>query len=255
MPLWPLGTVSGDAEATAAAAAKTISPAANDDPTQTDPKIAAKSDPIGDENNDRQASDFSSFWTDDEPKDEPAGDKTPVTPAVTPQDPMQQLNAVLDGISFKPVMNDETTEALGNNDPKAFNEAVQGQLRQAVRESLFLTARMVKTQQERMEAFVQKRIDSALQLDRDEVLLGKELPFSQRPEIQPIAQGIFANALKITKGDRAKAVAMTRAFFGNMAEVSAPDLNLAPAGEQEARVIANKEAEGIDWLAQMLIQE
>lgn len=255
MALWPTGTFSGDAAAAAAEAGTGITPKVDTDPTQITPGVDPKSAPIGDENNDGQVADFSSFWKDDEPKDEPTGDKAPVTPAVTPQDPMQQLNAVLDGIDFKPVMNDETTQALADNDPKAFNEAVQTQLRQAVRESLFLTARMVKTQQERMETFVQKRIDAALQLDRDEVLLGKELPFSQRPEIQPIAQGIFANALKVVKGDREKAIAMTRAFFGNMAEVSAPDLNLAPAGEQEARVIANKEAAGIDWLAEMLIKE
>lgn len=214
------------------------------------------------ENNDGQDIDLTTFWdgSGEPPSDDPTrspsaspGD-SPAQPAqtqVTAQ-PIEQLQGILDAIPVADVMTTEIMEAVGNGDLKTFNESFKTQIRNSVKESLFLSAKMMSELQSGLIKKMDKRFADLNEADKSDAALIEALPFAADPAIRPIARSVFAQALNNTKGKREPALKMTRAYFKATMKLSAEDLDFSVAPRGEHVDSFDEPAETIDWAAEML---
>lgn len=103
-----------------------------------------------------------------------------------------------------------------------FNEMVQGAVRQAV----VLTAKIMQ----RFEGSIDQRIDGKLGQDRtrqgDEGLLAENFTSFKDPAVAPMIRGVFQQSLLHTKGDRTKALEMTRGMLRTMGQTGRNDLGI-----------------------------
>lgn len=212
------------------------------------------------QNNTGQADDFTQFW--EEPKEE--GDANLGSPSATPSDsvgspdqqanPMAQLDTMIQSIQFDDVMTDDVSKAINENDMSGFNAGMAKMGQAAVKQSLIMAARMMGELQTKMQASQDARFEELMSADKSEQALHSALPFSQQPQFAPIAKGIFAQAMKHTGGDRAKALTMTERFFVNITKDSASDLGLGVAPRGEGDVFDQQDTEETNWLDALMVR-
>lgn len=117
-------------------------------------------------------------------------------------------------------------------DPKAFNENMTTFGRQAVRESVVMAAQLMQKNNSMLETRFQEMLDERFGQRDAEGDLGKEFPSYSQPGMKPMIDGIFAQAMRVTKGKRADAVAMTKEMLLHTTKSMSTDLglNIPPGG-------------------------
>lgn len=219
----------------------------------------------GDENNGGQAYDYATFWNgsgepaSDDPSGSPSAspaDSPTQPPAGTPQaTPMEQLTGVLDGLQFDGIMTPEVLEEFGEGKFDKFNAGVSKQLQNGVKESLFLTAKMMDQLQTKMMSAMEKKFGELNTADKRESALFESLPFAKNKALRPIAKGVFAQALTNTKGDESQALEMTTQFFKETMKLSADDLDFDVSQKGQHVDSFAKEEDGQDWATALLGRE
>lgn len=196
------------------------------------------------ENNDGQQFDPSTFWGSPSPSPTPApsGESAGNQDGGTGNNDggggnlQETLTTQLANIQVGNLMTAEIAQQINEGDftgiQKAFNEGIQ----QAVRQSLSLNVQIMRPLADQIMAQVREEFGSTLnQRDNNDALI-KDFPTAKNPQVRPIIQGIFDQALKNTKGDRALAVKQTKEMIRLTANLSADDLgiNVAPRGSDDS---------------------
>lgn len=220
--------------------------------------------PDANQNNSGQDDDFAEFWK--EPEDSSGAEGSPQrsasqddssgAPAVQQATPMEAVQTILDAVTFDDVLTPEVMTEMTDGNLEGFNKAVAASGRNAVKQSLMLSARMMNEISERLTTKMETRFNELLSADKANTDLNDALPFAKDPAIQPIARGIFAQAMNKTNGDKAKALEMTKRFFTNITNVTADDLDLgvAPRGESDVFDQQRSPNEPEDWLAELMVR-
>lgn len=111
-------------------------------------------------------------------------------------------------------------------DPKAFNENMTQFGRQAVRESVVMAAQLMQRNNQMIEARVQELLDQRFGQRDSEGALGTEFPSYNKPGMKPMIDGIFAQAMKLSKGDRTAAISATKEMLKHTTQSFSTDLGL-----------------------------
>jgi hypothetical protein len=122
----------------------------------------------------------------------------------------QQLNQQLQSLTFAPIMTPEITEALSNGNLESFNTAITTQLRAATQNALQMSLSVMQRLSDQLLSEVDRRVGAREQNRDNSQALSTEIPLAKDPAMAPIVQSIFNQAMTLNKGDRVKAIAMTK---------------------------------------------
>lgn len=211
----------------------------------------------GGTNNAGQEFDAEGFWAEPKPKTEPVAPTATTTPQTQTQDQQKefgtQLGNMIGAIKFDGVFTNDIAEQIKEGDYSGINDAIQNQLRSAVRESLTVNAQVLSRYgqglQTRFEQMIQDHMGTR---DNNDTLLAS-FPSAKDPAVRPMIQSVFDQALKHSGGDRTKAVAMAKDMLKVMGPKMATDMNLTtPPGGREDGGAGNITQSGQDLLDELL---
>lgn len=176
-------------------------------------------------NNAGQDDALSSFWSDPQPEAPASADSTS-TDVPEGQTLGQSLLASIDAFAPPPAFTDALAEEIGQGNFEGVNNAIAGAHKAALRQSLTMQAQMLQPVVASVLSRVQDMIDSRLgNRDNQETLL-EAFPSAADPKVRPMIQSVFEQSLKHTKGDRTKAVAMTKDMLKVFGKTASQDLGL-----------------------------
>lgn len=116
------------------------------------------------------------------------------------------------------------------------NKAISAQLVQATQQSVAMSAQIMKLVSEKIMGDVDARINGAFG-NRDNVdSLAKSFPSYNDPGMKPVIDGVFNQAMSLSKGDREAAIKSTREMLRYMGKSGAQDLGIseAPSGSGDS---------------------
>lgn len=152
----------------------------------------------------------------------------------------------LTGLTFGDnVFTPDAVEAMNNSDPSKFNENMTKFGRSAVKESVVMAAQLMQRNNELLQGQFKQMLDERFGQRDAESDLGKSFPSYNEPGMKPVIDGIFAQAMKLTKGNRAGAVDMTKEMLKHTSTRASKDLgiNQAPGGPGDGQIVTNWEEE------------
>lgn len=192
------------------------------------------------DNNTGQAFDAAAFWeqpkeTPDNNGNQPSNDQSNQSGN---QDSSQQLGTQLlqriQGFSAKEVFTDEVVEGINNGDFNKFDQNLSKVMQQSMQQNVEMTVQLMQVFGERMMSAVEERMNSSFTSRENYAELETQIPSAKNPGVAPIVKSIYDRALALTKGDRTKAITMTKNMINNMALATGSDtgLHVAPVGSE-----------------------
>lgn len=122
----------------------------------------------------------------------------------------RQLQTQLQGLNFAPVMTPEITEALATGNLETFNTAMTAHGRAVTQQALQMSLSVMQRLSDQLLSEVDRRTQSTLGTRDNTEALATEIPLARNPAMSPIVHSIFNQAMTLNKGDRVKAIAMTK---------------------------------------------
>jgi hypothetical protein len=177
-------------------------------------------------------------------------------------DSLTALDQTLTSLSFGDgISQDMLTAAINSGDVKDLNAAIATQIRQGLRTSVIMAAKMMAGMQGKMKDEFQGMIHGNLSASKAETTLFEAFPgLKDKPDLTPVVKGIFTQLLKHPKtgGDVTRAVAATKKYMGRMMGAAAADLGvrMTPPGTpgrggivspEEFVTGGGGEGDNIDW--------
>lgn len=205
----------------------------------------------GNQNNTGTQFDPSAFWSSpsggegSSSSGESAGS---TNPDGQPRNHGQEFASRLNGLNFAPnVFTNEAVESMNNGDATQLHQNLNNMGREVTRQAVLMSAQLMQLFGEQMMNDVQDRIQQAFTGRDDESNLGKEIPSYNKPGMKPIIDGIFAQAMTVTNGNRQAALAMTKEMLKMQAGNLAQDFNIGtpPPGPGDS-------GHTTDWVAALL---
>jgi hypothetical protein len=129
-----------------------------------------------------------------------------------------ELNGIIKSTQFSPLFNKEIAEKIAEGDFDSANIAFHEATRQAMAQNIALTAKVVSAYGDRMMKRVEALVNEKLGGMQNEDVLLKEFPAAADPTVRPMIQSVFDQALVVNKGDRKKAVAMTKQMINTFGD-------------------------------------
>lgn len=192
----------------------------------------------GDSNNQNNSGDDdfdpASFWTDDDDDDAPPS-KTdsagkPDSPSSTDSNQDGNIGKVLmdeiEKSEFGELFTKDIAEKINEGDFTGANEAMTQNLRKAMKQSLVHSAKLLREYGKVMTSEVQRMIEERITGQVNTDYLTQQIPSASNPKIGPAVRAIYDQALRRSKGDKVKAVKMTKSMMNTLANESADDLGI-----------------------------
>lgn len=191
-----------------------------------------------DANNSGQTDPSAGFWAEPQPEVPANGTPTP-SPAPPNQEDAHktfgaELGNAITALRFDPVFTPEIAEQINAGDLAGANAAFATQAQAAVRQSLVLSARVMERYGESILAQVDAKIQASFGNRDNETTLLDSFPSAADPRVRPMIEGVFNQALKHTKGNRAEAVKMARGMLQFMGKTAADDLGVPPPNREDS---------------------
>ena len=145
----------------------------------------------------------------------------------------RQFAEKLTKLSFAPVFNADIATQIGEGNLDGVNQAISQLGRDSVQQSVLLSTEIMQAYGKHLigqvEAMIQQSFGSR---DNDSALMAEFPQVASNPAMKPMVEGIFNQAMKHSKNDRAKAIAMTRDMLKFTATGISGELGLnnAPGG-------------------------
>lgn len=185
----------------------------------------------GNQNNSGSGFDAASFWNQPSPEAPPAPNSGSAAGGESGGGQNNEGNAFaerLNNLAFaKEVFTPDAIKAMNEGgDPKAFNENMTQFGRQAVRESVVMAAQLMQRNNSMIETRMKEMLDERFGTRDSEEGLGKEFPSYSKPGMKPMIDGIYAQAMRLTKGDRTGAIAMTKEMLKHSTQTLGTDFGI-----------------------------
>jgi len=184
--------------------------------------------------------DGKSFWNKPEPSpgessSQGSADKSGGGSGTTAT-PQQEIATRLQNLSYSDVFTPEITEQVAKGDLTGINKAISSQMVQATQQAVAMSAQIMKLVSEKIMGDVDSRINGAFG-NRDNVdSLAKSFPSYNDPGMKPVIDGVFNQAMTLSKGDRDAAIKSTREMLKYMGKSGAQDLGIndPPSGSNDS---------------------
>lgn len=201
--------------------------AGNSDDSNAEPK-----------NNGGQDDALAGFWDDPKPKEGEGGDSSKSDDGKDgdkgQSDWAKGLITRLDALKFDDVFTDKVADDIAKGDLTGANERFAQATKEGIRQSVIMSAEVMKQVGANILAEVDRRIGAQLGGRDDDAALKEAFASYSDPEVRPILKQVYAQSLQHTGGDKAKAVAMTRDMMKLVGKKGSKDMGFeAPAGKDD----------------------
>lgn len=227
-------------------------------PASTPGSTPAGNDSGGTENNaGNDEANLSAFWN---TASSPAATDDPQKVEVVNQpnteeekSPLDTLQTKISAMDFGGTVSDEVKQQIGEGNFEGLGAMMNKVGQEAVLQGVVMAAKMMNTNQEQMKAEITRQVRGHQSTSEATNAMRAAMPFTEKPEISPIAEGIMAQALRKENGDIGKAVGLTKRFFTEMLGITASDLGVrtVPSGNPGAGGIhsnlGDESGPDIDW--------
>lgn len=184
-------------------------------------------------NNTGEDVDISTFWNDPSPAPAPAPTSTPAptpTPGQAPGTGQDQIGAMiqarLDGYTVPAILTDQVLKDMDGGNYESFQQnlsvAIKDSVGQAIRAQVQVLGAVIPQLMTRMQNLIAET--SATKENYDH--LYSEMPSAKDPVMGPIIKPLYDRALQLAKGDRTKAIPITKRLLTHLMEGTRTDLNL-----------------------------
>ena len=193
-------------------------------------------------NNTGQEFDPSSFWQ--EPAEESSAPKKTVEGQEGNQakpgneDSSNQLGTKLSqqiqGFAAKEVFTAEVVEGINEGDFSKFDANLSKAMQSSMEQNLQMTVQVMQQFGTKMMEAIEAKINSSFTSKENYDELHTQIPSAKNPAVAPIVKSIYDRALVLAKGDKTKAVTMTKNMLNSMASETGKDagLHVAPVGSE-----------------------
>lgn len=168
------------------------------------------------EDNSGAADELDGFW-DGKPEAEGATGEDDETKQAS-----QALGQELGGLikSFKPseVFTKETADKIADGDLSGINSALNEHAQAIMQHQMVVTAKLLGGVIDRLSADFDARIQNALGQKDSEIALETHFPLAKDPTMRPMVQRVWDQALVNSKGDRQKAIRLTKGMLDAFGE-------------------------------------
>lgn len=186
------------------------------------------------ENNDGQAPDLTSFWN-PEGEDGKSPNSGSADGSDSPSNPpvnlAETLGAQLNGMNFGELMSPEILESFSNGDVKGFNTGIQEFGKNVAKQTLGMTVGIMRHLRDEMMAEVDSRMSGEMNSRENYAALESAIPSAKDPVAGTTIKGIYAQALKRSKGNKEVAIQQTKDVMKLQAEMFGGDLGLSVAAK------------------------
>lgn len=164
-----------------------------------------------------------------------------------------QLTQRLENMDFgEPIFTAEIAEQINNGDFTGVQERLNSSMQSAVRNALAMNVQILRPFAEQMMDQMRQEIQQTLSGREANATLEQDFPAARNPTARPMIQMVFDQAMKNAKGDRNKAVAMTKDMIKSMAGVTASDLGVTVAPRSE--LDNSPQNRSVNWLEELDFQ-
>lgn len=203
----------------------------------------------GESDNTGDESDLAAFWNGQ--SDEDSGNSNPggSDDGDSGQtDTATQLGEMLNGFNPGALFDDAITSQINEGNFDGFNERFTNAARATMRQTMTMSATLMRAYGDRLLDQIRSEMQGMFEGRDDQSQLTRDFPAAADPEVGPMIQSVFSQALKNTKGDRGKAVTLTKKMISLMARRTGGDLNLnvAPRGPNDVPPTPHT-----DWLDEL----
>ena len=183
----------------------------------------------GGEANAGQQFDYSSFWA--QPAEEGQNKESQGNEADAGKELGQQLVSQIQGFKPEEVFTPAALQKMAEGDLTDLNTGITKSFQAGMTQMLGITAKLMQAFEghfeKRFESLMSEKIEGSRTTERDEQLLSKEFKGFSNPATRPLIQGVFNQSLTHTKGDRDKALKLTRDMLQQMGQHGKDDLGFS----------------------------
>ena len=161
------------------------------------------------------------------------------------------LTQQLESMSFgDPIFTSEVAEQINAGDFSGVQERFDSMGQNIVRQSLSMVVQILRPFAEQLQSQIREEFQGTLNSRDNNETLVRDFPAAKNPQVAPVIQQIFSQALKNTGGNRERAVSQTKEMLRFMANQTASDLdlNVAPRGADDSGRPHNPT---INWLDEL----
>jgi len=195
------------------------------------------------------------FWNEDDgetdgsPSNRSSAESDDSSSSTEGNDFATQLVSRIDSLNFDGVFTAEIASQLNEGNFDGANEAIQNNLRKAVKESMVTQVQMMRKFSEGMISQVKQMIGESMKTDKNENALLSSIPAARNPKTAPLVKNIYQQALRKSKGDTTKAINATKQMLATLTSETADELgfDVAPTDPHASR--APKKTNWLEELA------
>ena len=179
--------------------------------------------PTGTEDNDRQPLELTQFW--DGKPETPTGDDSETKVKEQSQAIGQELGGLIKGFKGPDVFTKEIADKIADGDLAGVNEAMAARDQALMSHSIVVTAKLLGGVIDRLSEDFDQRIQRALGNRDSEITLETHFPLAKDPTMKPVVQRVWDQALINSKGDKDKAIRLTKGMleaFGEKTSIRTP---------------------------------
>jgi hypothetical protein len=199
------------------------------------------------QNNDGLGFEPASFWNNPEPADGGTGESQGPTDEEFGQTLMQSIT------NFTPptIFDAETASQIAEGNLEGVNQRMQQFGQTMMRQAMIMTAQILQRFEGQVDGRIKGSITENSTRQSDESMLAEQFPSFAKKEVRPVIQGVFQQSLKHSKGDRTKALEMTRGMLKSMGQLGAGDFGLSTPPSNPDDFTSNGPSSLVQELLQM----
>ena len=138
-----------------------------------------------------------------------------------------QIAADIKGFKIAtPIFDDAIAQEIADGKLDGINGRFQDMAQTVLQQSVVTVARIMKAFEQSIDSRISGMINNSQTADKDERLLGDSFQAFSQPAMQPVIRGVFQQSLTHTKGDRAKAIEMTKGMLRSMGQLGRQDFGI-----------------------------
>jgi len=176
------------------------------------------------EDNPSQKDELEGFWN--KPDDQGASDDSSDDETKAASQALgQQLGGLIQNFKGPEAFTKEIADAIADGDLAKANESFAARDQAVLKQSAVLAAQLVGGMLDRFSAEIDKKIETAFGSKDSEATLEQNFPLAKDPAMRPMVQRVWEQALTNSKGDKQKAIRLTRGMlnaFGEKTSIREP---------------------------------
>lgn len=209
-------------------------------------------------NNTGQEFDPRAFWDDPSPSPSPAPSNRDSAAGESGGGGSPGIDQVIadqiKGFAAPEIFTSDAMKAIGESgDYSKINENLTTAMQQTMERSVQMQVQLLQQVVPAILSKVQSMVESSHTGKESLAALREAIPSAKNPTVAPMIEGIYERALVIAKGDKTKAITMTKGMLAHMTKTSAGDLDLTVAATSGDSEIPQGAGGKTNWLEDLMV--